>query len=705
MALAILEWVDSDESQVRFRIDTGTNTQYQLKVGRAVRQDDDGEWLDDVYLSLPPARSGGEQQQFAPPLEISVVLQRFERGPCFAQLYTSKDGGRAQTVSEVVQLPGLELGDAVPSMARASSLSLPRAEPVMTRAQSHRKPRNIPCRLPSLSRQTSLESLLGEIVKVASPVVMDLLKGAVKKTDTGGANDLLGQALKALLGALEAPQAQADAKPADTKPADTKPADAGPADTNVAKPQSIARVVTNGIGNRFVASRSRYARPMIFGVDDALIASLVGPVLQILPQLANAANQKRVALKKADNDLVAGILSDINKRLLMDKLLEAQQAAQQQGGAGQLTPDQLKALTDLMAKLPAGEVAKPASLGMSFSTPPPADHQLSNRAVLEFTLGKPLPWNDSQRALFDRGQTMLLKPRLVVGAPVPKSPLPKAILKIVLQDAANPDVRAEKVFKLTAVAANTALECSLEPAELSHLPKNSPLNVLAELRWRTPRGETRAYGSTELVLVDQFFVKTRGAEVSPERELTDMNQYRAFWNKVWEAPLLDDARGEAKKYSWELDVIARYAAVLTAGHESNGFMETRLLQEAQDPDSLIRMVSGRLKGGIELSTAELNKLIPLWPGNTALDPPRLEALNARPFLEGAARECKYNMKLKGRHGQGGMVWVIPTFKLFGVTLSAVASADATGQVTATRDEVNPFPLPVAARLIGLKSAA
>jgi hypothetical protein len=134
-------------------------------------------------------------------------------------------------------------------------------------------------------------------------------------------------------------------------------------------------------------------------------------------------------------------------------------------------------------------------------------------------------------------------------------------------------------------------------------------------------------------------------------------------------------------------------------------METKLLQEAGDPDSVIHAVRGRMKAGIELSLADLNKIIPAWPGNSSLEPVKLEALNARPFLDDAARELTYHLRLKGRTGQGGMVWVIPTFKLFGVTLSAVAAADATGQVIATTDEVSPFPLPVAARLIGLKSAA
>lgn len=129
------------------------------------------------------------------------------------------------------------------------------------------------------------------------------------------------------------------------------------------------------------------------------------------------------------------------------------------------------------------------------------------------------------------------------------------------------------------------------------------------------------------------------------------------------------------------------------------------MQDATDRDSLIQMVRGRMKAGIELSVAELNKLTPGWQGHTALDAAKLEALNSPVFLDEAAREMKSPLKLKGRAGQGGMVWAIPTFKLFGLTLSAVAGADSNGQVNATTDETVSFPLPVAARLIGLKSAA
>jgi hypothetical protein len=50
-----------------------------------------------------------------------------------------------------------------------------------------------------------------------------------------------------------------------------------------------------------------------------------------------------------------------------------------------------------------------------------------------------------------------------------------------------------------------------------------------------------------------------------------------------------------------------------------------------------------------------------------------------------------------------MVWVIPTFKLFEFTLNTVSATNEAGQVTAVGEEKVRFPLPVSARVLGLKS--
>ena len=717
MALAILAWIDADESNARFRIDAGTNTHYQLKFGRDVREDDGDEWVDDVYYTGPVQRSDGGRDVFRAPAEISVPLRRLERRS-FAQLFTWKDGDKAQAVSEVVAVAGAAFGPS--ERVRGLSLGLSGAAMTHNGTAAFLAARQVPNRGAPLARAATLEGLLGEVVKIASPVVLDLLKNVMAgrggSAPAGGGSttaatppaggttasgapapaaptDMLGQVLQSLLGALSG-----------------TPAAAG----NLSSPTSVPM---NG-GNRFANGAARYSTPMIFGIEDAIIAAVAGPIIQVLPQLLNSANNRRIEMRKSDNQLMGGIISDVNKRLMMDKLIEAQKAAAAQGPAAPVSADQLKAVADLLAALPstpagttaaAGTTAPPAGTvaPQSLQAAPADPHTLSHRAMLGFALEPGLSWYGTTKPVFDRNRPLVLKPRLTVAPPVPKAPLPKAILKVVLQDPTNPAVRAEKSVRLSKVLADGVVECRFEPGELAHLPPNTCLDVLAELRWPSPRsGATRALGSAELVLVNKYFVKALGPETSVERELTGMVQYRPFWNKVWEAPVLDKVRGgdAPRKYLWQLDVNAHYTTLLSASHGANGFMETKLLQERDDPDSLSRTIRGRMKAGIELSVAELNKLIPLWSGGTPLDPARLEALSARPFLDGAASECKVRLQLKGRAGEAGMVWIVPVFKLHGITLSAVTTTADTGQVTGTAEETLQFPLPVAARLIGLKSA-
>jgi len=60
--------------------------------------------------------------------------------------------------------------------------------------------------------------------------------------------------------------------------------------------------------------------------------------------------------------------------------------------------------------------------------------------------------------------------------------------------------------------------------------------------------------------------------------------------------------------------------------------------------------------------------------------------------------------LKGKAGERGMVWVIPIIKLVSFTLNKIRTTNTSGQVTGIEEEIVQFPLPVSARIIGLKSA-
>ena len=126
------------------------------------------------------------------------------------------------------------------------------------------------------------------------------------------------------------------------------------------RPQAPAAAAPAGPGNRAAPQCGgnrfgdrRASPPFIFGIDDALLAAAIGPVVQVLPQLLNAANQKRVQLKQANNKLVTDIVSDVNAGCCSSSSLEAQRQPRRQrpGGAGSISASSTQLLQQARSPL------------------------------------------------------------------------------------------------------------------------------------------------------------------------------------------------------------------------------------------------------------------------------------------------------------------------------------------------------------------
>lgn len=711
MALAILELLDSDDARVKFRIETGTNRYYQLKIGKGVTRRHGIDWVDGVVGSTPMRRNEEGGSLLGSAREISIPAKAFESGNAYVQLFSYKTPeGKAPAFSEVIragmqyQYPFTNSPSRELSLSRSLSTS-PTANGAAVKSMngSFQNPRNIRCRTygETYSQQASLEDVLGTIVKFVGPVVAKLITskpdgqaaangagnaagGAGTADMLKGGVDTLATLLKEILGSIQVGKETAAAK-------------------------SLSVFTQPAASNRFFdVPDSQFARPFIFGIDDALLGAAIGQVVQILPQLMNGANQQRLQMRQENNKLVTDALNTVNARILQERLLDAQhQAAKDAQTAKAAELEQLIKLLEVQgetgltaANLPA--VAKTQSLDNGDSS------VLSNKAVLSFITADPVPWNGKPSILFVKGQPVQLKIQFTVAEPVPTKPLPKAILKVTFKDPSSQSVMFEKTFKQKDVSPNAIMKFSFTEGELSHLPVNKPVVVLAEIRWLRSKDkkEITALGSSELTLVSKYFLKEQGQTLDVEKELTDMNRFRPFWNKIWEAPSLDKAsqNGGRKKYLWELDANAKYSVLLSPDHEANGLMNTKVLQGRKDEESLGEKTEGRMKGGIELSVAELNKLIPLWNGDAVLDAEKLEAFKTESFARNSAREFVYRLKLQGKAADRGMVWVIPIFKLTEFTLGSALKTNEDGQVMEVSEEKVRFPLPVSARVIGLKSS-
>lgn len=699
MALALLDLVDFDEGGYDLAVDTGTNTQYEIRLGDEVGRRAGLDVVDGVFQSLPLRRAEGAGDPLAPPETVRITLPPRD-GALFAQLYTSKPGKRSPAISAVVELPRLGPGRrrTRPGTGPARGLSL---EVSAMNAPANLSVRAIRYRDAAPVTALSFDTILAEVIRIAQPIVAEVLKsagGAAGGSSSGGLGGLLGGlggvsaggggtggiggAGEIIQGLLKAFLAAA-------------PAPAGGAPVVQAK--SLPE-------NRFSAAQSAaYATPMFLPALIPLIGAAIGPLIQILPQLANAANQRDKDRRAAQDAMTSGILKDINQRLLMDQVLEAQRLAAANPGEGGPSAEDLAKLAALVSQLPAAPATAPAPVAVvkSLSLAPQGPvAKPSARAVLEPVAPAPLVWYGGSDPLFARSGRIALRYRFVVAAPVPANPLAKAILKVTLADEANPALRFEKSVRLIGVLPGSEIECPFEPGELVHLPSGSRLIATAALRWPGQSGATEALGSMPLVLVGPLFVKARGNEVGAERELTDMQRWRQFWNKVWEAPSLD-RESDGGKRRWKLDADIRYAVVL-GSDPRNGVMETRFKAAKADPDNDYAMTQGRLKGGIELTVPQLSALRGLWD-MPELPSEHVAALGDAAFLARTGGEAVRRIDMKGRSGERGLVWMIPTFRLVDVQLSRVKDRGVAGDVVAVEDETVQLPLPVALRVLAMKS--
>ncbi|MEG3165131.1 hypothetical protein U1701_11050 [Sphingomonas sp. PB2P19] len=697
MALALLDLVDTedepadsarDSARYRFAVDTGTNTEFEIRIGSGVVRRAGADFVEPVSFATPPRRTDGSPMGSATELAVAVAPGT-DAG--FAQLFSWKGGRRATTFSDVVELPrrlpprgrprpdGRAPPDRAPrrAVARTASLSV---DPVTALA---------PAGVRTLSRRDfahpnaiGFDTILDAVLKIAQPIVAEALKSpptGAAASDPGAPAGIVAQLLRAVLGALPG----------------TIPA---PPQVAVTHSLDDARF---GPGFR----RPEVAQPFIFGIDDALIGAAIGQVVQILPQLANAANQKAKDRQAATNALMTEALKGINQRLMMDRIVQAQHDAQAAAAAGQPTvsPTDLAALADLAAKLQAasaagGAAAAPLSLVRSLDTPRSIAAPAS-RAILEPLTGTPLGWAGGTDLLFARKGRIALRYRLTVGAPAPTRPLARAILKIVLADERNPAVRVEKEVRLKDLHPGAEIEGVFEPGELAPLPSGARLTATGALRWPGARGTpVEALGSSKIVLVGPAFVAGAPDETGPEREPVDLRRWRPFWNKLWEARAAG-ARGAR----WKLDVALRYTVAIDAD-QRNAVIEPRVKPPAEKPESAYDLTTGRMKAGVELGVPRLIELRQLWDLHDAPPPEQVEALGDRAFLLGLGGDFTDQVELSGKSSERGMVWAIPALRLFAVPLARVTAADAQGCVTAVEPAKIELPLPVGVRLIGLLSS-
>ncbi|HRD64191.1 MAG TPA: hypothetical protein PL137_25045, partial [Nocardioides sp.] len=347
-----------------------------------------------------------------------------------------------------------------------------------------------------------------------------------------------------------------------------------------------------------------------------------------------------------------------------------------------------------------GGLARPATVD------DPRDQPIASRATLTSVTGPEVTLLGAPKIAFAQGQATTLRYRLEVGADGPTAALPRAILTLCIREPGGAADLCTRTERLTDVAPGQELKVVLTPEECAALPADTDLEVLASLRWKGARGSYQSTCCHRVVVMTRVQVRDRGAVVGTPVELTDMSRFRGFWNQVWAS----SGTGPGGEISplWGVDVALRYSVVAVPGERGNGLMEAKLQPPPADPDDsgadgLRVSTKGRLKSGLEVSVHELNKLLPLWAGEQPLTDADLTAFTARGWLAGQGGDAVTQVRMEGKRGTRGVLWVVPVLRLREFTLATVSDVDPYGQVIGTQDRPVHFPVVESVRVLGLAS--
>jgi len=733
MALAILRLDDNDEAGLAFVADTGTSSYYRIHLGKEVRREEGIDLVDGPYWSSPLQLNPRAGRHVDTRTTVRLPADAVTERGTLAQLETCRGpDGRGPAYSRPVRVPVavpvaalVDKSGARRSRERVLTMSTPASvRPVSTlvRTATLARPRTVTvCSAEErFCRPASIADLIGAVTQAAAPVVLDVISraGQAPSATTGTAANSVGAAIPALLSDVLRMVLDALAKPP-TVPAPRIPAPsavttqpATPVTTPAAQPTTPAAPVVSKpasamirLSNRFV--EDPYSRPKIFGIDDALLASvagpalssIVGPLVQALPQLLNAANKQKLDRQTETDKHVTDLLAEVNRTMLMQQLISAQNqpvnpgvASSDLGAIGSLL--QQIASTPAPAGTPATAVSRPAS------TTDPTTAPIASRAVLSSITGPAVTLLGTPRAAFMHDQAIALRYRLDVGAGGPARALPRAILTLCVREPGGARDLCWHSEKLTNVAPGTEIKVALTAEESGALPTDTDLEVMTCLRWKGAKGTYQATCAHRIVVTSHVQVRDRGDIVGNAVELTDMNRFRSFWNKVWESQA--QGPGMDTLPLWGLHAALRYSVVMVGGAQGNGLMQTRVQQEPTD-QGLRAETKGRIKSGLEVSVAELNKLLPLWTDEQPLSDADLAAFTARGWLAGQGGDAITQVRMEGKRGTRGVLWVVPVLRLRAFTLATATDVDPYGQVVNTQDRIVHFPVIESVRVVGLAS--
>lgn len=699
MALALLSFDGASDGRYRFRFDLGRNRYYAYAVGGEGRVRRHGLTVlaDPVFKSpllgpLPEAARGRGMLEVSP--------EAFDAENRWIQLLSYRtDDLVGPAISEPIRVPqGAPTTDELPTLSfgattMPSTLSRPMSSAAPPSRAAPIRFREVP---PDHSQAMFLGALVGalpNLIPQVAPIIGNLLGGITGGARGGGGGGAPatggggggGSLLTQLQGLLRDPEVgrlftdllnqltgaagggAGGGVPGGPGGASSQAPAAPPAATQQGLPVSLSARVARmaGEGDRRAAYSEAKVAPALLAALPAL-APLLQQVLspETVQSIVNQPNQL--------TGTVINGLKDMARLGIESHEQDLRHLRELNPGVDDPALDQL-----LM------------SLGLTLSgRSPELDYRRVSSVSLRFQEAPTVALQGRERVAYRHGGPMAFP--LVLDTP---RPIRKGVVQLLIKD---PDTLAVLEESKTRVEGLRAGPLPVSPAltaeQARGLEAGRDYLVCAALVWKNGKGQKRGTSVQQLVTVVNEYAFDRIDEGAEIVALDDPVRFRDFWHRVWQ--------GRFSREHKRRELSIGYYYVLAPERDRT----TRLEVELGRPRAEDGRKKASLRSGLEVSLADLDALLAsVAPGATRLAPAELDALRSPEFVRRFNHVARHVATLRGRPDDDGAVWIYPEVRLQTVILSRAGEADAYGRVGAFDEHPITVPLPVAARVVGLRS--
>ncbi|MGK7923767.1 MAG: hypothetical protein AB4290_00690 [Spirulina sp.] len=276
-------------------------------------------------------------------------------------------------------------------------------------------------------------------------------------------------------------------------------------------------------------------------------------------------------------------------------------------------------------------------------------------------------------------------------------PITRGTVQILLKHPETLEVLVEKKYRVEDLRSGPIRgSFGLGREQLRSLKPNEDYLICALLTWTARSSRTdnkRRLGTSTSVLAtlvgEFFFDRLEGVEET--FSLSDPQEYRPYWHKIWQGNLGNNGS--------RIAFDCKYYYVLEPQRPNHARMET--LISVNDDEMGGR--SGKLKTGFVFSLDLLEKLLAWISDKPRLQPEEMMALRCCEFRESFNRLARTQVDFTGNGGDSATLWVYPEIEVRRVILKRVVDSDANGRVLALSDRTVYFPIPSTARFVGTQS--